>query len=473
MRAIVYLRQSQDRTGEELGVTRQREDAVKLAELRNMTIVGELADNDTSAAGKRKRPGFDALLTALDAGEADAVISWDMSRVTRNRRDTLRLLEIGERRGVHLAFVRGSDLDLSTPAGRLSADILAGVARHEIDQKSDRQRRALVQAAEAGKRTGGRRPFGYLADGVTIHPGEAEALRKAYTALLTGVSLGQIARDVNAAGWFTPQTKRDGSPSTWTSQTVGLMLRNPRYAGLRGVGRRRDGHGRPLWEIVGSAEWPRIVTEETWRAADAILSSPGRRHGPHGGRGLLTGVAECGVCADGTTVHAGAAPRGGNRVYRCAGSLGHFSRQRDPIDEYVSAVVVERLGRADARDLLYVDDRPDVAGLRDELATLQARLTELTELHIDGTITTAQLRAGTERARLRVREVEAQLADAGRVNVLGPLIDGRDVAGTWAALDTDRQRAVIETLIRVVIHPIGRGRRTFDPTTVDIAWRSE
>ena len=57
---------------------------------------------------------------------------------------------------MHIALVRGSDIDMSTPAGRLSADILASVARHEIEQKADRQRRAVEQAVEP--RPSGRRP---------------------------------------------------------------------------------------------------------------------------------------------------------------------------------------------------------------------------------------------------------------------------------------------------------------------------
>lgn len=42
---------------------------------------------------------------------------------------------------------------------------------------------------------------------------------------------------------------------------------------------------------------------------------------------------------------------------------------------------------------------------------------------------------------------EAAQADAGRVNVLGPLGGSEDVRAAWEALDTDRQRMVIETLM--------------------------
>lgn len=62
MDAALYLRQSRDFTGEELGITRQREDGVGLAARRDWTILATHTDNDISGSGKVKRPGFDALL---------------------------------------------------------------------------------------------------------------------------------------------------------------------------------------------------------------------------------------------------------------------------------------------------------------------------------------------------------------------------------------------------------------------------
>ena len=68
----------------------------------------------TPAAGKRRRPGFEAILSAIETGEVGAVIAWDMTRLTRNRRDTVRVIEAGERAETcwRSAWI-GSDL--STP----------------------------------------------------------------------------------------------------------------------------------------------------------------------------------------------------------------------------------------------------------------------------------------------------------------------------------------------------------------------
>lgn len=55
--------------------------------------------------------------------------------------------------------------------------------------------------------------------------------------------------------------------------------------------------------------------------------------------------------------------------------------------------------------------------------------------------------------------MEAEQTNAGRVDVLGPLIKAADVRAVWEAMDTDRQRVVIDTLMTVVLLPPGRGVR--------------
>ena len=177
----------------------------------------------------------------------------------------------------------------------------------------------------------------------------------------------------------------------------------------------------------------------------------------------------CGVC--GSTVHAGGARRH-YRMYRCSGSLGHISRKAEPVEDYVCAVVVERLRRPDAVELLVDRHRPDVDELRRDADTLRQRLEQVALDYAEGVITGAQLRAATERLRQRLSDVEQRMADAGRIDVLGPLVGAADVADRWRQLDTDRQRQIIDLLMTVRLHPVGRGTGTFRPDTVDIRWRA-
>lgn len=78
---------------------------------------------------------------------------------------------------------------------------------------------------------------------------------------------------------------------------------------------------------------------------------------------MLTGLALCGVCDDGTTVHAGGSAKAGQRNYRCSGGAC-FARRAEPVEQDVRAVMVARLSRPDAAELLVQSDLPDLDALR-------------------------------------------------------------------------------------------------------------
>lgn len=462
----MYLRISQDRTGERAGVDRQRADCLKRAHERGWEVVGIETDNDISAAGKRRRPGFEAMLEAIEAQKAQVIIAWDLTRLQRSRRDEVRLYELCQKYNMRLALINGAELDFQSAAGRFVADSLGSVARLEIEMKSDRQVRASRQAAEAGKRVGGRRPFGYDGDGMTVRPAEAAAIKAGYEMVLAGVPLAEIARRWNADGFTTGQARRkaghEGQPSPWQAYSVRMVLTNARNAGLRSY----------KGELLGKAVWPAIVSEATWRAAEAYLSHPGRRSSASGNaRRLLSGLARCGVC--GATVHAGGAARAGVAAYRCSGSMGHFSRMAEPVDEWVSQAVVLLLSRPDAGDLMRSNDVPNADELSVEAMGLRARLDSLAVDFADGVLTPSQLRAATERIRKKLADIEASMADAGRVDKLGDLVAAEDVQGVWDGKSTAEKRAIIELLMDVVIFPPGRGTRKFDPNTVSITPKNQ
>jgi hypothetical protein len=174
------------------------------------------------------------------------------------------------------------------------------------------------------------------------------------------------------------------------------------------------------------------------------------------------------VC--GATVHAGGNARQGVRAYRCSGSFGHFARKAEPVEDYTAAVIVARLSRPDASELLTDHAKPDTGALRDESNGVRARLDALAIDFADGALTSSQLRTATTRLRERLAHLDAQLADAGRVDILGPLISAGNVQTAWDSLSIPRQRAIIAILAKVTLFPPGRGTRTFRPETVGIEW---
>jgi site-specific DNA recombinase len=147
------------------------------------------------------------------------------------------------------------------------------------------------------------------------------------------------------------------------------------------------------------------------------------------------------------------------------------------LDEYVSMILIERLSRPNARDLLAPDQTGDVAALLAQDAGLRARLDELGRLFGDGVIDALQLASGTARIRENREQVTAALAAANRDNVLVDVVEASDVAEAWNALDLSRKRAAVDVLLTVTILRTKRGgaRRkgesTFDNESVRVDWK--
>lgn len=455
MKTGIYLRISLDRDGDTLAVTRQREDALQLIKRRGWELTGEYQDNDISAAGKHTRPGFEALLVAIKAGTLQAVVAWSLDRITRNRSDTLRLIEACQQAGVTIALVRGSDLDMSTPAGRLVAGILTEVARNEIEVKSDRQKRANLQRAQGGKPHAARRAFGYDAKGMAVVPAEAALIQAAFEHILAGASLRSIVRDWNTAG----ATTTAGNP--WRPTTVRGVLKNARYAGIRTYrGQRMD----------TPATWPAIVSENVWTATQAILADPARSTVKDRSiKFLLTSIAECGRCNDGSKVTT-ARTQHGVRNYKCVN--GDLTRGAEPIDRLVEGLVIARLSRPDAAKLLKLPaSGVDIKALRTEATAKRTQLGEAARMFARQEIQGGQLAIITRALEEDIAGLEAQIAEASRGSALAGIVGSQDVAGDWAAMDISRQRAIVRELFtRIVIEPVKRGARTFEPTSVTPIW---
>ena len=473
---------SEDKSGEGLGLDRQRQACAELCERRGWELIAELPETQ-SASDTRVRPQFARLLDMIDSRELDAVVVYHADRLARRLVDLETIIERCERAAVTIATVSG-DLDLSTDAGRLNARILISVARAEIERKSQRQRDAATQAAEQGRPAGGgRRAYGYNADGLHLDPTEAPVVADLFRRWVAGETLGELTRWLDTEGIRTPRGHR------WSTGSLRELLCNPRYAGLRGVRRvAHDDHGRPLYfasghprrerwhHIYGPAVWDGIVDEPTWRAALERIQDPARRAHYVGNarRYLAPGLFVCGTCdrklITGTQQY--------GRAIKCP-SYHHVNRKAGMIEDFVVDVALERLRRADAIDLVQrrVDSGPDLRALRDETEALRTRLNGLAGDYALGVLTRDQVATATKVATDRMTGIDTIVAAAGRVDVVTRFVGtGRDPREVWDSPDCTlmMKRGLIDALMVVRVLSGKRGRPkdgVIDPSTIDIQWR--
>jgi site-specific DNA recombinase len=149
------------------------------------------------------------------------------------------------------------------------------------------------------------------------------------------------------------------------------------------------------------------------------------------------------------------------------------ARQAGPVEEFIEKLVVARLSRPDAADLVTAEEAGiDVAGLREEAAAIRVNLEEMASDRALGKITRAQMLKATEAGTARLAAIGAELDGAARENVLAPLVAAENAAAVWEGLDISRKRSMIKTLMSVTLYSPGKGaRRAFDPATVQVAWK--
>lgn len=482
IRAVIYVRISQDRTGAHLGVDRQREDCEALAERNGWDVIEAYVDNDVSAYSGKPRKDYRRMLADLDEGTATSVIVWHTDRLHRSLTELEEYISLCERRGVTTHTVQAGDLDLATPSGRMVARMLGAAARHESEHKADRVARARQQKAKAGAWGGGIRPFGWgvatdetrtkvdkatgeevevpVLDMNQLVPEEAAAIETGIDMILSGGSVNGWVRWLADKGM---KTTRGNPIARQEARDMLLRARNAGIAVYRG-------------EEIGSGAWEPIVDEARHRAVVALLSDPSRVTTPGPApKWFGSMIFRCG--APGCTETMRVTKVGGSKrqSYRCFVQHGG-GRRADKVDEYVEDLIVERLSRDDAHDLLLPGaNNADVAALQLESEQIRRRLTDAASMFGAGQMTMAQFTEASDVARRQLGGVEQQLARAATKDPLVPLVGAKDVRKVWKGMDLDQRRTVLRELLDVTLRPPRRGRMPdggyFDYEAVQTRWK--
>ena len=123
--------------------------ALGLFEQRNTGVL-QVKEIGSGASQRQRR---EKLLEAARRREIDVVLVWRLDRWGRSVTDLLATLQELEHLGVGFVSLTEA-LDLTTPAGRAMAGLLAIVAEFEREILRERVRAALAHARQNGQRLG-------------------------------------------------------------------------------------------------------------------------------------------------------------------------------------------------------------------------------------------------------------------------------------------------------------------------------
>jgi len=175
-RAGLYARVS---TNDQQTLAMQNRAMREYAERRGWTIAMQSREVKSGAAQREAR---DQVIEAARRREIDVVLVWRLDRWGRSVTELLATLQELEHLGVGFVSLTEA-LDLTTPAGRAMAGLLAIFAEFEREILRERTKAGLAHAREKGKRLG--RPAT-----AAVHAAEIRKLHRA------GITKSEIARRV-------------------------------------------------------------------------------------------------------------------------------------------------------------------------------------------------------------------------------------------------------------------------------------
>jgi DNA invertase Pin-like site-specific DNA recombinase len=182
------------------GLEAQRQAIVTECERRGWTLI-DLVEDGGFSARDLKRPGIQAALEILKAGEADALVAAKLDRLSRSMLDFAGLMAAAQKKGWALVALDCA-VDMTTPTGEVTANILASFAQFERRLMSQRTRDALAIKKANGVKLG--RPSKL----------PTTTVRRILRSRAKGASFREIADDLNGRGVPTGQGGVKWYPAT-------------------------------------------------------------------------------------------------------------------------------------------------------------------------------------------------------------------------------------------------------------------
>jgi DNA invertase Pin-like site-specific DNA recombinase len=477
----------------------------------------ELIDSDlgTSAASAEHRTGFKELLAQVTLGEVGIILSFDVTRLSRNCSDWYPLLDLCGYRGCLIAD-RESIYDPGSANGRLLLGLKGQISELELHTIRARLTAGILNKAQRGE-LALVLPAGLERDATgRVHKDPnrevQDRLALVFTTFLQVRSASKVLRVFNDQGLNLPRRNRFHE-IVWRKPTVAAILailKHPAYAGAFTYGRTRTVRTGPgphqarqqalaleEWKIRVNDQYPAYISWATYETIRAMLKDNYAEYDRHQTRGvprpgkaLLHGLIYCGECGHKLVVQYQAGTR-----YLC----NHLRQQygvpvcqfipADPVDDNVVQAFFAALSplELDAyRRALAAQQETDQAldaARRQQIERLryQATLAErqFNQVDPDNRLVAAELECRWEAALSALHQAESAQAkvppDVPSPSPLSPELQaaftdiGRRLPELWPGdrLSPAQKKGLLRCLIdKVVVH---RSQR--DHLQIRIVWK--
>ena len=440
-RAILYLRQSVARE-DSISLELQEEAGRAYCASKGYTVVGVEADPGISGR-TWKRPAVQRVMAAIEAREADVIVLWKWSRLSRRRLDWAVAADTVEQAGGRIESAT-EPLDTATSVGRLARGMMTEIAAFESERIGDVWREAHARRIRLGLPATGRPRFGYVYDrerGFTPDPVTGPVLADLYRRYLTGASVYALTDWLNEQGISPIGSYGTSAHGQWSDRTLRRVLDSGFGAGLI----RHNGETLPGAHdgVIDDAEW--LAYQEA-RSARAVRRSGERSPYPYSG--LVH-------CACGARMHAQRESSGQAR-YRCSAAK---SRRAHPggyvwesvIDAHVDAFIGELANEIPRDAAPKPPKRTTDHGA--QVLRAQAKLDKLTMRYAEGEIPTDSYQRLRDATTREIADLEQALRRQRVVPSERPRLPP-DVVDGWADIAAEVRREMLRKLVdRIDVTP--------------------
>jgi DNA invertase Pin-like site-specific DNA recombinase len=435
--AIVYVRQSTPQQAinhqESLKLQYALRERAKELGWREADIETIDCDLGISGSSAESRQGFKDLVTKVTLGQVGLVLSYEVTRLSRNCSDWYQLLDICGLRRCLIAD-RDGVYDPSSANGRLLLGLKGQISELELHTIRGRLMAGLQQKAQRGDLCQ-KLPVGFVRNSqgkVEKHPDrEVQGrIQLVFDTFLRLRSIGKTLRHFATNDLTLPRQNRFGD-ITWKSPTdsaIGSMLRNPAYAGIFAYGRSRvvykdtksQGQVKRLpedqWQAKVTGKYPIYVAPDDFARIQEILRENYAEYERRSSRGiarrgqaLLHGLVYCGVCGHKMTIsYSSRAYYVCNRLKIRYASGDCQLIPVDPIDKQVTQAFLEALSPVELD--LYLEATKERQHLQEQAS--RARLDQLARLRYQATLAERQFNQVDPDNRLVAAELERRWESA-------------------------------------------------------------
>ncbi len=285
MKYLIYARKSSESEDRQVqSIDDQVNRLKKLAKEQHLTIA-DIYIEAKSAKQPDTRPHFDKMLQAIEDGEADGILCWQINRLSRNPIDSARVQWLLQQN--ILKSIMTIDREYLPSDNVLLFSVETGIANQYIIDLRKNTLRGTLSKLEKGWFPN-RPPVGYLNDKeektIIKDLERFDLVRKMWDLMLTGrYTPPQILEIANKWGLRTPKTKRSGGKELSRSNIYHLFT-NLFYAGIFEYnGSQYEGKHEPM------------ITLEEYDRVQFLLGRKGRPR-PKKHKFAFTGLIHCSEC---------------------------------------------------------------------------------------------------------------------------------------------------------------------------------